>query len=412
MKVLHFDCFSGISGDMVIGAFLDLGVETDFLGRELEKLNVPGFRIEAEKTSRHGISGTLFRVITDEIAPHHHHHDSGINHGRSHEDHEHYKENKSGHVHRNHADIKGIISASSLDEPVKKTSLAIFERVARAESRVHNIPADDINFHEVGALDSIVDIVGAAICYHKIAPDITYGSAINVGKGLVKCAHGILPVPAPATAEILNESGFSVYSREIDGESATPTGVAIISELGTYSHELPEFTPEKTGYGFGQRDFGMLNALRIFIGHRPGSDSSIVVLETNIDDMTGEALGYTLERLFAAGALDAFYTPIFMKKNRPAFKLTVLSDVSCVNAIEFCILKETSTIGLRKFPVSRTCMERQIETRHTEFGDLRVKICRFGDIHKETLEYEDVKRIAGTEGLSFDATVAMLQKLL
>lgn len=228
MKVLHFDCFSGISGDMVLGAFLDLGVEEGYLKRELAKLKVPGFRIEAEKTSRYGISGTLCHVIMDKnVQPHHHDHDSGnINHGGG---------NSPDHVHRSYADIKGIIRSSELEEPVKKTAIAVFERVARAEAKVHGTEVDDVHFHEVGALDSIVDIAGAAICYHKISPDITYGSAINVGKGFVKCAHGILPVPAPATAEILCESGFSIYSRDIDGESATPTGAAIIAELGNYS---------------------------------------------------------------------------------------------------------------------------------------------------------------------------------
>ncbi len=250
------------------------------------------------------------------------------------------------------------------------------------------------------------------MCFHKIAPGICYGSAINVGKGFVKCSHGTLPVPAPATADILCGSGFSIYSKDIDGESATPTGAAIIAELGKYSPEIPSFIPEKTGYGFGQRDFGMLNALRVFTGYRQDAGSTVIVLETNIDDMTGEGLGYAMERLFAAGALDAFYTPVFMKKNRPAFQLTVLSDPDRVEAIESCILKETSTIGLRKFEVKRTCMDRRIETRHTEFGDVRVKVCRLNDIHKETLEYEDVKRIAGDKGMSFDETAAMLKKIL
>lgn len=399
MKVLYFDCFSGISGDMVIGAFLDLGVEFSYLEQELAKLGVPGFRIEAEKTSRQGIRGTSFSVITEDEG----HHGANDSHNDRHQD---------GHAHRSYRDIKEVIYSSSLDEAVKNTSLAIFERVAGAEAKVHGTVIDDVCFHEVGALDSIVDIVGTAICYHKISPGITLGSAVNVGKGFVNCSHGVLPVPAPATAEIFCGSGFSMYSSGINGESATPTGAAILAGLGTFSSEIPEFAPEKTGYGFGKRDFSTLNALRLFLGERREPDQTVTVLETNMDDMTGEAMGYTMERLFEAGALDVFYTPVFMKKNRPAFKLTVLSDASRVKKLEHCILKETSTIGLRRFPVSRTCMDRRIETRHTEYGDVRVKICRFGEIQKETLEYEDVKLIARKSGLSFDEAMTELQKMI
>ncbi|AFA49076.1 nickel pincer cofactor biosynthesis protein LarC [Acetobacterium woodii] len=382
MKVLFFDCFSGISGDMVLGAFIDLGIDPAYLQAELEKLNLSGFRIEAEATMKKGISGTCCHVRLD---PDHHHH-------------------------RHFDDIKAIIEKSTLAADIKATALAIFMRVAVAEAKVHNVPVDHVHFHEVGALDSIVDIVGAAICYHTLKPDIVYGSKINVGSGWVRCAHGLLPVPAPATTEILCESNFEIYSNAIDGESATPTGVAILAELATYSPTTPSFIPEKTGYGFGKKDFGILNALRIIQGRRSESNLAMVV-ETNVDDMTGEMAGYVLELLLQNDALDAFYTPVYMKKNRPGIHLTVLCTEAKLPQIEEIILKETSTIGLRKYPVERTCMHRQFKKIATPLGEITVKISQHGKITRTTPEYEDVKKMALASGKSLWEILEMVEKL-
>lgn len=240
MKTLFFDCFSGISGDMVLGAFVDLGVDVEYLLKELDKLHLHDFRLEVETGTKYDIGGTKCHVIIEQ-----------------------------DHVHHRHfAQIKEIIESSTLDAAVKQTAIAIFERVAKAEAKVHKVPINKVHFHEVGAIDSIVDIVGAAICYHAVAPVTVYGSRINVGKGWVKCEHGLLPVPAPATAEILCNSGFEMYSKNIDGELATPTGVAILTELAAYLPETPSFIPEKIGYGFGEKDFGALNALRIIQGRK------------------------------------------------------------------------------------------------------------------------------------------------
>ncbi len=382
MKVLFFDCFSGISGDMVLGAFIDLGIDPAYLQAELEKLNLSGFRIEAEATMKKGISGTRCHVRLD---PDHHHH-------------------------RHFDDIKAIIEKSTLAADIKATALAIFMRVAVAEAKVHNVSVNHVHFHEVGALDSIVDIVGAAICYHTLKPDIVYGSKINVGSGWVRCAHGLLPVPAPATTEILCESNFEIYSKAIDGESATPTGVAILAELATYSSTTPSFIPEKTGYGFGKKDFGILNALRIIQGRRSESNLAMVV-ETNVDDMTGEMAGYVLELLLQNDALDAFYTPVYMKKNRPGIHLTVLCTEAKLPQIEEIILKETSTIGLRKYPVERTCMHRQFKKIVTPLGEITVKISQHGKIKRTTPEYEDVKKMALTSGKSLWEILEMVEKL-
>lgn len=238
MKTLYFDCFSGVSGDMLLGAFLDCGVDVEYLKEELAKLHVEGFHIEAEKTVKHGISGTSCHVILEQ--------------------HE--------HTHRHLSDIRAILDASTLDQPVKDTAYAIFEKIARAEGRVHGISMNEVHFHEVGALDSIADIIGSAICFHALAPEQVYTSAVNVGKGTVKCAHGLIPVPAPATLAIAEGSTIPIYSAHADSETATPTGMAVLSTIAEYIPELPAMRIERIGYGFGERDFPMLNGLRLLVG--------------------------------------------------------------------------------------------------------------------------------------------------
>lgn len=379
--ILYFDCFSGISGDMILGAFIDLGIDIEYLSKELEKLGINGFRVESEKSTTYGISGTKCHVIIEK-------------------DQTHYRHLK---------DIKDIIENSTLDIAVKKTAISIFERVAKAEAKIHNTPIDCVHFYEVGAIDSIVDIVGAAICYHAIKPEMIFGSRINVGNGFIKCEHGLLPVPAPATTEIICNSNYEIYSKNINGEAATPTGVAILTELATYSSEMPSFIPEDTGYGFGEKDFGVLNALRIIRG-RKSDASEVVVLETNIDDMTGEVAGYVMERFLEKGALDVFYAPIFMKKNRPAYLLTVLSKEGDVPIFEEIFFKETTTIGIRKYKTARTCMNRKFKTLNTSLGDVNIKVLDYENIHRETYEYEDIKRIALERGISFNEVINIINK--
>ncbi|MDO4287853.1 MAG: nickel pincer cofactor biosynthesis protein LarC [Eubacterium sp.] len=376
MKVLYFDCFAGISGDMTLGAFLDLGVDPEYLKGELAKLGVPGFHLEIEKTSLRGIGGTKCRVVMD----------------------------RHEHSHRHFGDIVKIIEDSDLSAVVKTTAIAIFRRVAVAEGKVHGVPEDQVHFHEVGAVDSIVDIVGAAICHHALAPDKTYCTGINVGSGYVKCAHGLLPVPAPATAEILGSTEIRSYSAHIDGESATPTGVAIAAELAEYTPELPAMAAPKIGWGFGDREFEIINGLRLFLGEDgekdPDDPCGAWVVETNIDDMTGEMAGYVLEGLFELGVRDAFYTPIYMKKNRPAMKLTVICGDHRLAAVEDYLLRETSSIGLRKYQVERVVMDREIRQIETPLGSVAVKFSSLGDIKKAMPEYEDMRALAKKSGKS------------
>lgn len=398
MKTLYFDCFSGISGDMVLGAFLDLGIEETYLKSELAKLNLDHYELYAEKTSKKGVSGTHCHVQVEEE-----------------------------HVHRHFGDIRRMIEASDLDESVKHTAIAIFRRVAEAEAAVHGVEVDHVHFHEVGALDSILDIVGAAICFHKLAPEKVLVSGINTGSGWVKCAHGRIPVPAPATVEIMSKSHIPMYSKYIGEEAATPTGVAIAAELAEYEPEMPQMKVEKVAYGFGTKEFPVLNGLRLVYGEtedkktdavalqshcklsgqpafnsatevenakKSNRENMVLILETNIDDMTGESAGYVMERIFEAGAKDAFYTSIYMKKNRPAMMLTVICALEDEGKMSDIIFRETSTIGIRKRLEERICMARRIRVLDTAYGSVRVKVCEYGEIHKETFEYEDVAKIA------------------
>lgn len=410
MKTLYFDCFSGISGDMVLGAFLDLGVEEEYLKQELKKLHLDHYDIHGIKTKKMDISGTHCHIDA-----------------------------KEEHMHRHFSEIRQMIEDSELEDKVKQTAIAIFRRVAEAEGRVHGVPADYVHFHEVGALDSIIDIVGAAICFHKIAPEKVYVSGINVGSGWVRCAHGMIPVPAPAVVEIMTDAQIPMYSKWIEQECATPTGVAIVAELAQYAAQMPSLVPEKVAYGFGKKDFQIPNGLRLILGDlemKPEGHSDktlpkieevsgtgrnagehsrneeIIVIETNIDDGTGEMAGYAMEQLLKAGALDVFYTPIYMKKNRPAMMLTVLAKEENCSILENIIFRETPTIGIRKYRTERTCMTRKMRKVDTPYGVITVKSCSYGEINKETLEYDEVARIAREHQIPYGDVVAELTKLI
>lgn len=258
MRVLYFDCFSGISGDMILGAFLDLDLELDYLNNELQKLAVPDFHLEVSKTTKKGISGTRCKVVVE----------------------------RDQHHHRHFYDIKTIIEGSTLAQQVKDTAIAIFRRVAEAEGKVHQLPMERVHFHEVGAVDSIVDIVGAAIGFHALSPDLVYGSAINTGRGFVKCAHGLMPVPAPAATEIIAQTTFAIYSKNAEVELATPTGLAILAELAQYQPEIPPMSIKSIGYGLGERELDSLNSLRVLLGDIDRiSKADLEMSNTTIDNI-------------------------------------------------------------------------------------------------------------------------------
>ena len=384
MKTLYFDCFSGISGDMTLAALLDLGVDKNRLITELQKLNVPGWEIEFFKVVKNGIQANRVEVVLEEeehshLVPHSHH---------SHE--------KQEHVHRSMADIAALIDGSSISAKAKDLAKRIFMRLAVAEAKIHGTTPDKVHFHEVGAVDSIIDIVGAAICLDILSPDRICSSVLHDGHGFTKCQHGLIPIPVPAVVEMLAVQGVNLRQLDVEGELMTPTGAAIVLEVSESFGVMPEMQVVKTGYGAGKKDFLLPNVLRVVWGEslEVEKSGSITIIETNIDDTTPEILGYVMDKLFESGAKDVFFTPIYMKKHRPATLLTVLCDDAQVSRMEHILFTETSTIGLRKFQAQRTCLPREIVKVTTPYGEVQAKKVSFGSTSRIALEYSDACRLA------------------
>lgn len=390
MKILYFDCSSGISGNMTLGALTEIIGDENYLLNELKKLNIDGYKIEISKKIKNGITGTYVDVILDnehtldhhtDLHEHHHEH----NHSSSHEHH---------HEHRNLEDVNKIIENSSLNNDVKDLAKKIFLRVAEAESKVHNKTLDEVHFHEVGAIDSIVDIVGTAILINKINPDKIISSIVNDGYGFIECAHGTISVPVPATSEIFVNSKVKFRQIDIDTELVTPTGAAIIAELAEEFKTLPTMTIEKIGWGTGSKDLKIPNVLKVYYGDMQEKAEDFLVMETNIDDSTGEILGYVQEKLFEEGALDVFFTPIFMKKGRPAYRLTVACKRKDMLKLQNIIFRETTTIGIRYRFESRTELAREFVEIDTKYGKIKAKkVINNGETYKYP-EYENMKKLA------------------
>ncbi|MEE8424167.1 MAG: nickel pincer cofactor biosynthesis protein LarC [Thermodesulfobacteriota bacterium] len=368
MKIIYFDCFSGASGDMVVGSLLDLGVDTAYLREELSKLPVSGYRIETRKEARHHIFGTRFKVKVD----------------------------KSGHPHRNHTDIIKIIETSSLGKRIKERSLKVFKRLANAEAKIHHVKIEDVVFHEVGAVDSIVDIVGASIALEALGIEKVYSSSLPLGSGFVNTAHGKLPVPAPATLEVLR--GFPVTPSPIKKELTTPTGGSLMATLSSGNGGMPPLNIKNIGYGVGGREFKeQPNLLRAVLGeNESGFDlESLIVLETNIDDMNPQVYDYLLERLFDMGALDVFLIPVQMKKNRPGVLLKVLTCEEKSEALARIIFDESTTLGIRSYRVERLQLPRELKEIDTPYGTVKIKVAeKDGKICNIQPEYEACKKIA------------------
>ena len=391
-KVLYFDCFAGISGDMTVGALIDLGADEKELLQSLDSLHLHGYRIEIKKALKNGISGTDFNVIIEEEHSHHSHH------------HHHHSRNLSV--------ISEIINSSALDSSVKELSLKMFHEIAAAESKIHAKSIDEIHFHEVGAIDSIVDIVASAICLNMIKPDKIISSPLNLGEGTVECAHGVFPVPAPATAEILK--GIPVYSSGIKKEMTTPTGAAIIKCIAQEFSSFPAMKIDSTGYGLGKRNLEVPNVLRVVVGEMDYSEKKVMI-ETNIDDMSGEIYSYLMNKLFESGALDFFITPVIMKKSRPAHVLSVLCESGKVDALEEIIFTETTTFGTRRYEVERSELERTISKVKTSYGEISVKKGYLnGKYLKFSAEYDECAEAAKKHGVPvrevYNAVTAQLKK--
>lgn len=374
MKILYFDCSSGISGNMTLGALLEVLGDKDYLIGELKKLNIDEYDIEISKKIKCGIVGTYVDVKIKD-------HDHG------HHDHEH-------HHHRNLDDVNKIIDNSNLSISVKDLAKRIFLKVANAESIVHQKPLNEVHFHEVGAIDSIVDIVGTAILIDKIKPDVIYSSVVNDGHGFINCAHGLMSVPVPATTEIFRASKVKFRQIDVDTELVTPTGAAIIAELASNYITLPVMQISKVGYGAGSKDLNIPNLLKVYYGDLEDLNEDFIVMETNIDDSTAEVLAYTSELLFKAGALDVFYTPIYMKKGRPGYRLSLMCNKIDMPKLQNIIFKETSTIGIRYRTEQRTKLVRENVVIKTKYGDVFAKKIIADNQVFIYPEYESLKMIA------------------
>ncbi len=397
MKVLYFDCSSGISGNMTLGALMELVDDPDYLQKELKKVHVDGYHLHVSKTKKNGITGTYVDVHLE--ADHHHHHDHDHEHEHHHHDHEHHHDHHH-HDHRNLFDVNKIIDEADIDLKAKELAKKIFLKVALAESKVHNETLENVHFHEVGAIDSIVDIIGTAILITKIAPDKIMSSVVNDGHGFIQCAHGMISVPVPATSEIFAASDVMFRQIDIDTELVTPTGAAIIAQLAQSFGTMPAMKVNKIGWGCGTKDLKIPNVLKVLCGTIEENQDEILVIETNIDDCSGEILGFTMEQLFAQGALDVFFTPIFMKKNRPAYRLSIACHPQQLKAMQDVIFKHTTSIGLRYRREQRTILNRQNTAVMTPFGEVRGKVIDFDGSRYVYPEYEDVKAIAQKQGLS------------
>jgi len=412
MKTLYLDIFSGISGDMFIGALLDLGIDTHQFEHELEKLRLDGYHLHVSREQKSGIAGIKFDVHLEDNHEHaHHHHEHEHSHAHHHA-HGHSHAHEHEHHHHEHertfSEIKQLISKSALSEWVKKKSIAIFQRIADAEGAIHGKPPEQVHFHEVVAIDSIVDIVGACIALEMLGKPRVLAAPVVEGVGWIDCAHGRFPIPAPATLAILGARGVAVTQCDEPHELVTPTGAALLAELAESFGPMQGLVAEKIGFGLGTRENKTRpNVLRAVLGkestvHSPQSTvaldwekDTIAVLETNLDDVSAEILGNFVERVLAAGALDVFHTPVQMKKNRPGVLLTILCAESDADRFSEMILRETSAFGVRRHPAERRKLRREFTTVKTPFGEVTVKIGKLdGKIVQAAPEFESCRKVA------------------
>ncbi len=364
--IAYLDCFSGISGDMLLGALIDAGLSLDDLRTDLSQLPLAGYEVTAERVAKQGIAGTKVRVSTEE-----------------------------SHVHRGLADVLDIIASANLPPDVGQAAESAFRRLAEAEAHVHGTSVTEVHFHEVGAVDAIVDIVGAFCGLRRLGVTEVYASALPLGGGWVDSAHGRLPVPAPATVELLK--GVPTYGGPVEAELVTPTGAAILTSVCRQFGTMPPMTLHRIGWGAGSLDLPHPNLLRLFLGEGATQprEQRLVVIETNLDNMNPELFGYLMDRLFAAGALDVFYSPVTMKKSRPATVVSVLSEPALADSLSEIIFRETTTLGIRLVEVRRRCLDREWRVVETDYGPIRVKIGRLGsEILSAAPEYEDCRQAA------------------
>lgn len=382
MKTLYLDCQMGAAGDMLAAALLELCPDKEEMLRRLNALGLPGVRYQAEKSVKCGILGTHLSVTVDGEEEGEHHHDH----------HEHH------HAHHELHDIRHIVSHLEIPEAVRENVMAVYDCIAQAESRVHGVAVEQIHFHEVGAMDAVADVTAVCLLMHALGNPKVAASPIHVGSGQVHCAHGVLPVPAPATALLLE--GIPTYGGSIRGELCTPTGAALLRHFVSEFGSQPAMAVEKIGYGCGKKDFERPNCVRAMLGQSQDTQGDIWELACNLDDITGEEVGFAVERLLDAGALDVYTTAIGMKKNRPGVLLTCLCQEQQRDAMVKLLFLYTTTLGVRERPWSRRTLARTMETRDTEYGPVRVKTVSGFGVQREKAEFEDLARIARDKGIS------------
>lgn len=419
-KTLYLECYSGISGDMTVGALLDLGADEQVLEEALKSLPLDEFDIAVTRVKKSGLDACDFNVILDEAHDPHDHdmeylhghaqghsHKDGHEHthGHIHEDgHEHTQGHchEHTHAHRGLPEIREIIRKSCLSSRARETALRIFWVLAEAEAKAHGMPVEQVHFHEVGAVDSIVDIAAAAVCLDNLDITEVIVTELYEGRGTVRCQHGIIPVPVPAVVNIASAYDLSLHMTETEGELVTPTGAAIVAAVKT-KDKLPEsYRILKTGMGAGKRDYGRTGVLRAML-IEPENEKADVIwrLESNIDDCTGEAFGYVMDRLLEAGARDVYYTPVYMKKNRPAYVLNVICKEDAIERLQEIIFQNTTTIGIRRMKMERTVLSRELKRIDTPLGEVQVKICEIGAERRAYPEYDSVIRLCEKHNLSY-----------
>ena len=402
-KILYLECAMGAAGDMLTAALLELIPDPDGFIRKMNTLGIPGVSVRREKAVSCGITWTHVAVTVNgeeeesfdvDVQGHFHEHGHGHEHGHHHS---HNSMEGIAHIVRDHMDIP---------EKVKEDVLAVYGLIAEAEAHAHGVPVGEIHFHEVGTMDAVADVTAVCLLMNEIVPDEVVVSPVHVGSGMVKCAHGILPVPAPATAYILRD--VPIYGGEIRGELTTPTGAALLKHFADRFGPMPLMRVKAVGLGMGKKEFPAANCVRAMLGETASGADEIVELSCNVDDMTGEAVGFAMERLFEAGALDVYTVPIGMKKSRPGLLIRTLARVSDRERIEGCIFKYTTTIGIRECRMERCVMERSIRTVETPYGPVRVKRSEGLGVVREKHEFEDLSRIARERGVSLGEAEEMV----
>lgn len=434
MRTLYLDCGMGAAGDMLTAALLELLPDQENFLRELNALDIPGVTVTREQVSKCGIGGThiTVRVHGEEESedmhdhshshahphdaheqehPHHHDHDHPHDAHEHDPHHAHVHEHPHGaeHTHHHHSglhDIAHIVGHLALPEKVKMDVLAVYGLIAEAESRAHGVPVTEIHFHEVGTMDAVADVTAVCMLMDRLAPEQVIVSPVHVGSGQVRCAHGILPVPAPATAYILRD--VPIYGGAVRGELCTPTGAALLRHFATRFGDMPVMRTRAIGYGMGKKDFEAANCVRALLGETGDGGDTVVELACNIDDMTAEAIGFAMETLFASGALEVYTVPVGMKKSRPGTLLCVMCREAERDRMVELIFRHTTTLGVRENVSKRYTLSRALETVHTEYGDVRKKTASGYGVTREKYEYDDLSRIARESGRS----IAEIQRTL